>query len=168
MTAALLGLAGVAQAATVDLTCPATNFQLNFTPPLSGTNKTATVTGSAALAECTTTNPAYRDLQSGDVTNVKGTATVSSHVPDGLCGVLFTATGTATIQWQPAGKDSNLTFTVSTDPTSPSGIALSATITSGPLKGDTVTAAGTAVPNCTTNGLASFTSTNTVVVFTHQ
>lgn len=135
---ALLGMfiPTVAHAQLGDLTCQAA-FQFTFDPPLSATNPEENPHADAALTGCMSLNGRYSDLNSGTV-DVFGTATLSSF-PVHPCGLLLTITGTGNIHWSNQ-QTSHLTFTINTDPTNGT-ISLSADIQTGPLTGDTATAA---------------------------
>ena len=138
-----------AHAAVGDLTCTS-NAQVNFSPPLTATQTTASTTDTAALSSCTSANGRFSELQSATV-QATGPATSLGGVP---CNLLLTVTGTGSITWN-TGDKSKLTFDINTNPTNGT-LSLSATITSGPLKGDTSTSVPAIAhpnPDCAINGL---------------
>ncbi|MFC5827209.1 hypothetical protein [Nonomuraea insulae] len=86
-------------------------------------------------------------------------------VPHG-CNLLLSIEGSGTIDWN-TGPDSQFDFAINTDPLNGT-ITVSATITSGPLTGDS----GIAVPvlahpnlDCALTGLRALTSEAAVVTF---
>ena len=151
----LLGIAPSAHAATGDLAC-VINFQFNFDPPLTATNTTGTATtASAGFVDCTSPNGSYPSLTSGLAQSVNADVTSSS----GPCNLIITITGDGTVAWN-TGQVSHFDFTVNTDPLN-GNITISADVTSGPLTGDSITAAPVvAHPNldCALNGLKTLTA----------
>ncbi|WKX71909.1 hypothetical protein [Streptomyces sp. XD-27] len=158
--ASLVLPAASAHAAAGDLTCTA-SAELNFDPPLSGPNASAEVDASAEFSNCTSANGHY--TMASATVSATGSATADSGTP---CSLLFTATGTGTIAWN-TGERSGYTWTVNTDPERGT-ITVSAEITRGPLRGDTVTAVPVAAhPNtdCAASGLSRLTLAAAEVVF---
>jgi uncharacterized protein (DUF2141 family) len=151
-----------ASAATGDLAC-AVNFQLDFSPALTASNTTATLTGTAALVGCTSPNGNFSNLTAATVTAQNASVTSLSGVP---CNLLLTVTGSGVIDWAPAGvPDSGFNFTINTNPFA-GPVAFSGQIPSGPLTGDTVTAAPVvAHPNldCALHGLSHLTAEVAVI-----
>jgi hypothetical protein len=153
--------AHTAQAATGDLAC-STNFQFNFTPALTATQTTAKATATASFTDCTSLNGHYTTLKSA---SVQATGSVISTGTD-PCNLLLTITGTGMITWNNQ-KTSHLNYKVNTNPLNGT-ITLSATITGGQLKGDTITALPVvAHPNldCAKNGLSTLTSEVATLTF---
>ena len=160
--AGLLGPAGPARALTVDMTCSAA-FELDFTPPLTATQTTSTAVGRAGIVGCLPLTVRAAGLQSAAVT-ATGQVTSSGLAP---CNLLLTITGTGRFLWN-TGQQSHFVFTINTDPTAGT-ITLSATITSGRLAGDTITAVPVlAHPNvdCAVTGLTRLTSELAALTFT--
>lgn len=159
-----VGLTAVpASAAPGDLTCTA-NFQQNFTPPLTATNTNANVDGSSALVNCTSPNGNFPTLKSG-ISPGSGTAVALGGANP--CSLLLRIELTSTIEWSPPGNPkSHLDVVIDTNPADGT-VAFTATVTNGPLKGDTATAVAQANPNpdCAVNGLSSLSSIATQVHF---
>ncbi|MGP3979810.1 hypothetical protein [Streptomyces sp. KR80] len=154
--------AAPASAAPGDLTCTA-NFQHNFTPPLTATNTTAKDDATSGLVGCTSPNGNYPTLKSG-LSPGTGTATALGGSP---CSLLLRIELKSTIEWSPPGNPkSHLDVVIDTNPVDGT-VAFTATVTAGPLKGDTATAVAEAHPNpdCAVNGLSSLTSEAAQVVF---
>jgi hypothetical protein len=140
-----------ASAATGDLEC-VINFQFTFDPPLTATNTTGPTIATAGFVDCDSPNGNYNDLRSGNVVTTSASVTSSS----GPCNLIITIVGDGRIDWN-TGETSRLRFTVNTNPAN-GAITLSATIRSGPLKNDTITAVpAIAHPNldCALNGLST-------------
>ncbi|MGW1076406.1 hypothetical protein [Streptomyces sp. NPDC002537] len=157
-SAALLGAAVLtgpaaqqAQAATGDLTCSG-KFTMSFDPALVP-GGSAKVSVAATLDSCTSPDGKYVSLQSATGT-ASGTATTNSGTQGkGPCGVLFTAQGTGTLTWSPAGTQSSIQFTVNTDPNNGT-VTFHCIVTSGTMQNDT----DTVVPavsgaDCSVHGL---------------
>ena len=140
----LVSDAGPATAQVVDNVCNASG-ELGFDPTLTLTpHSTAMTVSDGALLSCT--NPVYPDA----TINAFGTG-------PSLC-LVIDINGTGSFTWD-NGKVSAFTFTVSTDPLT-GQLGLSASIISGPFKGDTVedepvivSMAGT----CATGGVSALT-----------
>lgn len=147
--------AAPAQAADGDLSCSAT-LDLTLTPPLRAGGD-AKVSVSGDLSGCASRNGQHADLRAGKLTGAgAATATAGGFNP---CGLLVTAKGNGTIGWV-SGADSTFDWRISPDPIT--GLAFSATVTGGQLKGDAITvAARSATPNqgCRTNGLSTLAVT---------
>jgi hypothetical protein len=161
-----LSAAGPAAAAAGDITCTA-QAQLNFSPPLSAANPTASVSGSGALTNCFSLT-GFTNYKSASLTDFKGTATVSKLLPGGgVCGLLFSATGTITDVWDPVHATSRVNYTVSTDPIAPGSIRIAVKVVSGAFAGDSATLASVITPNvdCAVKGLSSLTFDAAVVTF---
>ncbi|MFI0453947.1 hypothetical protein [Actinomadura sp. 6N118] len=153
--APLTGAVAPAQATLADLVCEV-QFGFTFDPPLD--NNTVDATGNATGKACTSPSGKYRDLTSFTVI-AKGTATGCSPAP-------LQIAGTATLKWN-TGQKSGVDFTVSTDPTT-GDLGASGTITSGPLKGDRVTAAPVIISQnglCGLGGVKALTAHAAVVAF---
>jgi hypothetical protein len=137
-----------------DLQC-VVNFQFNFDPPLTATNTTGSHTANAGFVSCSSPNGHYSDLRSGNAVATSATVTSSS----GPCNLIITISGSGKIDWN-TGDTSKFTFSVNTDPSN-GAITLSATVKSGPLKGDTINAVPViAHPNvdCLLVGLRTLTA----------
>jgi hypothetical protein len=123
---------------------------------LTSTNTTATAALTAGFVNCISLNGKFPNLKANTIT---GTVIAHSGTP---CSLLLTITGTATVTWN-TGRRSGSTYDVNTNPTNGT-ISLSATITSGPTKGDTVNAVPVEVhflrtrPRCHANNVAGVTS----------
>ncbi|MFI7004545.1 hypothetical protein [Nocardia sp. NPDC050175] len=147
--------AAPAQAADGDLSCSAT-FKLTLDPPLRAGGG-AKVSVSGDLSNCASRNGQHADLRSGKLTGTgSATATAGGFNP---CGLLVTAKGNGTIGWV-SGSDSSFGWRIDPDPFT--GLAFSANVTGGQLKGDAITvSARDAQPNagCRTNGLSTLTVT---------
>ncbi|TJZ58689.1 hypothetical protein FCH28_00435 [Streptomyces piniterrae] len=147
-----------AVADTGDLTCSG-SADLNFSPSLTP-GGTADVSGSGHLSNCSSLTG--RQLTSASI-EPAGVATAA----EAPCSALFSVDGTGTFVWND-GTTSEFDFTINTDPLN--GLpAFSAEVTSGPLAGDTITAAplvATVNLDCATKGLTTFSTTLSALTFT--
>jgi hypothetical protein len=143
--------AAPAYATVGDLTCNV-NVQLSFSPALTLTQTTTSVTGVANVVNCVSLDGAYPDLTAGTVTNAVGSAKSLGGSP---CSLLLTITGTATIDWTD-GQKTTFDFTVNTNPLN-GLVSLMTAQTSGPLTGTSSETVGAANPNldCLLTGLTS-------------
>ncbi|GAA3034960.1 hypothetical protein [Actinokineospora globicatena] len=146
--------AAPAQVALVEPTCNV-NVQLSFSPALTATQTTASVTGVANVVNCLSPSGNYSNLQSGTVSDATGSVVSLGGVP---CNLLATITGRATIDWAPTGGHTTFDFTVNTNPLN-GLVTLQTKQTSGPLTGTTSLTVGAANPNlgCALGGLSSLT-----------
>ncbi|WP_020668496.1 hypothetical protein [Amycolatopsis nigrescens] len=148
----------VAHAQDVDLVCT-TTFQFNFTPPLDFNTVDADTV--ATIASCNSPNGSQPQLQSAQVNGTPGAKA------DGCAPAPLHLGGEATFEWN-TGRTSEITFVVSTDPTS-GDLGLSASIDSGVMAGDTITATPVIVTQdglCGAGGVQSFTANTAALTFT--
>ncbi|MGA5135561.1 hypothetical protein ACPCTO_38165 [Streptomyces olivoreticuli] len=146
-----------------DLICTA-GFALVFAPLLRP-GGTATVTAKADLKGCASPNGRHPELRFG-VFEASGEAKAHP-VSAGPCSGLQTADGTGTITWSPVTAHSQFLWKATASAVN-GAITLSATITSGKLKGGTIVAGPVSTrvkPGRPSAGLESLTSELTVVVF---
>jgi hypothetical protein len=164
LSVATLGLATVgssqARADTTDLTCTFGSGYLAFGQPLQA-GGSADFTGSANLSGCYS-GDGYSALTQGPV-GFGGEATAAPGTNP--CSVILDIRLTAVIEW-PDGQLSQVSATISTNPADPP-LGLSATVTQGPLAGDTASAVPVVLPNldCPLVGLDSLTVPAFVVSF---
>lgn len=132
--AGLLLPATTAQAADIDLTC-ALSVQGNFSPPLSPSNPSSTVSvPQGALKGCTSPNGKFSQLKSADIAAL-GSATADGPFA-GQCPAELNAHLTGTFTWN-NGQTSGFTFTLTLNITKGT-VQLSGTVTSGPMAGATI------------------------------
>ncbi|MFI0406293.1 hypothetical protein [Actinomadura sp. 3N508] len=151
--------APAAHAQDVDLVCTAT-FQFNFTPALDF--NTVDADGNATIVSCQSPNGSRPELLSGQVNGTPGA------VAEGCAPLPLQIGGEAAIEWNTGGT-SELTFEISTDPTS-GDLGLSAQVDGGVMAGDTITAVPVIVSQdglCGLGGVRSFTANAAVVTFTN-
>jgi hypothetical protein len=144
-----------AHAATGDLTCIG-NFQFNFTPPLTATTTTAEADVGGGLVDCVSPNGRYSRLKSGVRT---GTGTATRELEVAPCTPVMTITEGAVLTWN-TGEKSRFRITVNTDPAT-GRLTITASVTSGPLAGDTANAYPIVLhtnPDCAVNRLTQLTS----------
>ncbi|TMR92989.1 hypothetical protein [Nonomuraea basaltis] len=156
-----ISLPPAAAAAVVDpdLTCT-TQFRFHFDPPLNF--NTVDAKAEAALANCASPNGSQPELRSAAVeTSPSTTASGCSPTP-------LLIEGTALLSWN-TGQQSTANFVVSTDPTS-GELGLSATITGGVMKGDTIQAVPVIAAQdgvCGVGGVRALIVDLGVVLFVH-
>jgi len=142
-----------APAATGDLVCTVAG-QFEFSPPLTATNHTAALTETASVFACNSPNGQHSDIKSG---LAEGTGTATSAAGLNPCSALLTIDINVKVRWEPNAGQSRAVFHINTNPSGP--VTITGTVTSGVLKGDSVTFIGALVPNadCALNGLSSLT-----------
>ncbi|WP_158889098.1 hypothetical protein [Amycolatopsis anabasis] len=151
--------APVADAQDVDLVC-VTTFQFNFAPPLDFNTVGADTV--ATIASCRSPNGSQPQLKSAQVNGTPGA------LAEGCAPAPLHVGGEATFEWN-TGRTSTIEFVVSTDPAS-GDLGLSASIDSGVMAGDTITAVPVIVTQdglCGSGGVRSFTANTAALTFTH-
>ncbi|MCC3768377.1 hypothetical protein [Streptomyces sp. UNOC14_S4] len=155
--------AAPAQAATGDLSCAVTG-SVTFSPALTPTRTSTKGNGTGKLSNCISGNGNFSRLQSADIA-VSGPATADPSGFAGQCPALINLKVTGTFSWQD-GEKSGVSFTLSDD-IAAGKASITGTVTKGPLKGDTVTAAPVFTVNtdCATAGLSVLTAQSGAVEF---
>ncbi|KZM74997.1 hypothetical protein [Nocardia terpenica] len=151
-----------AHAATVDMTCAAA-FGFTLAPGVTLAPQNIDALGSALLSNCVLGDGSTSPHGIGSVDQARGSAT------NATCANLAITGKNGTIDWAD-GTKSSFDFTVAITPLAvDSPIQISATITDGLFKGDTINAVPLIVTlqgNCAT-GVTQLTANASAVTFTH-